>query len=196
MFYDEMLQKIKIEQDQQKQKELDVKKELHVRRAERARDILKVDRDSVSDEKYVCTFDLQKALPYPKLSTSTVYYKQNMYVYNFGIHCFNSSTGYMYVLDKTEGGRGSQDLSACIRKHLLENARTYKHIVLFSDSCTGQNRNIKMALTLLKLAQQPDLKIETIDLKLLVSGHSFLPNDTEFGIIERESRKSQFHIHA
>lgn len=49
-----------------------------------------------------------------------------------------------------------------------------------------------MALTLLKLAQQPDLKIETIDLKFLVSGHSFLPNDTEFGIIERESRKSQF----
>lgn len=98
----------------------------------------------------------------------------------------------MYVWDETEGGRSSQDLAGCIHKHLLEKARTYRHIVLFSDSCTGQNRSIKMALTLLKLAQQTDLKIETIDLKFLVFGQSFLPNNTEFGFIERGSKKSQF----
>lgn len=70
-----------------------------------------------------------------------------------------------------------------------EHARTFKQVVLFSDSCTGQNRNIKTSLTLLKLVQDPLLDMETIDLKFMIPGHSFLPNDTEFGIIERASKK-------
>lgn len=45
---------------------------------------------------------------------------------------------------------------------------------------------------MLKLVQEPKLQVETIDFKFMVSGHSFLPNDTDFGVIERESRKHQF----
>lgn len=60
--------------------------------------------------------------------------------------------------------------------------------MLFSThSCTGQNRNIKVAATFMNLVQDPQTKIEIIDHKFLVSGHSFLPNDRDFGVIE--SRK-------
>ena len=44
---------------------------------------------------------------------------------------------------------------------------------------------------LIKLIQDPAMAVETIDLKLLVSGHSFLPNDSEFGVIESSSKKIQ-----
>lgn len=76
---------------------------MHLCKAEAAREALKADRESASEDKNVSTFDLQKALPFPKLSTSVAYYKRNLYVYNFGIHSFNNATGYMYAWDEIDG---------------------------------------------------------------------------------------------
>lgn len=188
---DELKIQMLVAKNDEQRRKLDIQKKLHLASADQARAALKADQLKASEEIYVCTFDLQKALAFPKLSTSVAYYKRNLYVYNFGIHSFNARTGFMYVWDETEGGRGSQDVSSCIVKHLKEHASTHKNIVFFSDSCTGQNRNIKMSLTLLKLVHDPALAAETIDLKFMVSGHSFLPNDSEFGVIESSSKKHQ-----
>lgn len=49
-----------------------------------------------------------------------------------------------------------------------------------------------MSLSLLKLVQDPNMAVDIIDLKFLVSGHSFLPNDTDFGVIEKSSRKCPY----
>lgn len=45
-----------------------------------------------------------------------------MYVYNFSLYIFNDCKGDMYVYDETEGGRGAEDVSSCIVKHLKEKA--------------------------------------------------------------------------
>ena len=56
-------------------------------------------------------------------------------------------------------------------------------LILLSDSCGGQNRNIKVVLMLKSiLASHPNL--QTIYLKSLVPGHTFLLNDSDFGDIE------------
>jgi hypothetical protein len=47
-----------------------------------------------------------------------------------------------------------------------------------------------MALTWLKIVQSFDNNIEIIDHKFLISGHSFLPNDRDFGLIEMKIRKT------
>ena len=36
--------------------------------------------------------------------------------------------------------------------------------------------------------------IETVDHKFLVSGHSYLPNDADFGVIERATKKSALYV--
>ncbi|KAJ4425390.1 hypothetical protein ANN_28005, partial [Periplaneta americana] len=69
-------------------KALKVEKDLHLASVEQARGSMRSDEGNACNEMYVATFDLQKALPFPKLTTSTAYYKRNMYVYNFGIHSF------------------------------------------------------------------------------------------------------------
>lgn len=51
-----------------------------------------------------------------------------------------------------------------------------------------------MYLTLLKLVNSTDLTAETTDHKFMVSGHSFLPNDAHFGMIEAASRRRE-HIY-
>jgi hypothetical protein len=90
--------------------------------------------------------------------------------------------------------RGSQDIATVVKKHLKDNAFNHKHILLYSDRCCGQNINIKMLLTLLKLVHDPDILANIIDHRFMVSGHLFLSNDSEFGLIESASKKVQ-HIY-
>ena len=55
---------------------------------------------------------------------------------------------------------------------------------MWSDACTGQNRNIKLPLYLMKFIQNNNNNVEIVDHKFMVSGHSYLPNDSDFGSIE------------
>lgn len=43
----------------------------------------------------------------------------------------------------------------------------------------------------MKLVQSTEIKAESIDMKFLVSGHSYLPNDSDFAIIESCAKKNQ-----
>lgn len=62
---------------------------------------------------------------------------------------------------------------------------------MYTVACTGQNRNIKTVLSLLKLVQSTEIKANSIQIKFLVSGHSYLPNDWDFAVIESHARKIQ-----
>jgi hypothetical protein len=188
---DSLQLKIKHPASEQSKQESQTEKQLHLAKAAQARDSLRTDKQLANEDLYVFTFDLQKALPFPKLTTSTAYYKRNMYVYNLGCHAFNNNVGFMYMWDETKGSRGSQEISSCVTKHLKLNASTNKHIVMYTDCCAGQNRNIKMALSMLQLVEDQTMAVDTIDHKFLVSGHSFLPNDADFGVIESHAKKLQ-----
>ena len=85
----------------------------HLKSAEKARQSLKDDNEKAKDnpsEYYGFTFDLQKPLPYPKLSVSVAYYKRNMYVYNLEFHNFHNNNAKMYTWDETIASRGSQEV--------------------------------------------------------------------------------------
>lgn len=92
----------------------------------------------------------------------------------------------MYVWDEITASRGAQEIGSCIRKHILSNTPNANHIIAYSDACGGQNRNFKQCLFWLKLLQ--DTNINVIDHKFMVSGHSFLPNDRDFGQIEQYAK--------
>ncbi|XP_065172713.1 uncharacterized protein, partial [Atheta coriaria] len=83
--------------------------------------------------------------------------------------------------DETIASRGAQEVVSCILKH-IKKLRSEKHIIAYSDMCTGQNRNIKVALMWLKIVQALTNNVEIIDHKFLISGHSFLPNDRDFAV--------------
>lgn len=177
-------------------RQFEVEHEVHLRKAELARTSMKNDTEKAQsdDSYYALTFDLEKALAFPKLTTSIAYYKRNMYIYNLGCHELSSGLGYMYGWDEVTASRGSQEISACVKKHIELRAANSKHVVLYSDSCTGQNRNWNFALALLQLVQSENNSIEIIDHKFMVSGHSFLPNDSDFGSIETHSKDKHIYV--
>lgn len=189
---DRYKQLLDAEENAENKSRLKTQHEVHLAKAEKARSCLKIDSERAKDHTEVgtLTVDLQKALPFPKLSVSEAYYRRNMYCYNFGIHDMNSNVGYMYVWDETMASRGSQEIASCLKKHIFQHPK--KQIIIYSDTCTGQNRNIKVSLTLLKLTQETE--VEVIDHKFLVSGHSYLPNDSDFGVIEQASRNKTIYV--
>lgn len=147
---DRYKQLIQVETDEETKRKLE-EHNTHLDNAEKARENLRKDtlRAKNMDDFYLITVDLQKALLFPTLTVSEAYYRRNMYCYNFGVHDCAKDLAYMYVWDEVEGSRGSQEIATCLRKHLQYAVRpNVKQVVIYSDACTGQNRNIKLSLSL------------------------------------------------
>ena len=115
--------------------------DVHLKNAKLARKALQEDKILATEnpERYFAfSFDLQKALPYPKLSVSITYYKPNMYVLNEGFHNNHDGKVFMYVWDKITASRGLQEIPSCCLRH-LQNVTTQNHVIAYSDMSTGQN---------------------------------------------------------
>lgn len=59
---------------------------------------------------------------------------------------------------------------------------------MYSDQCGGQNRNIKMSVLCKYIISSNENPVEEIDHKFLVSGHSYLSCDQDFGLIEKQKK--------
>lgn len=79
--------------------------------------------------------------------------------FTLGCHELSSKLGFMYCWDEVNGSKGSQEIAACLLKHIEARARLANHVVMYSDTCTGQNRNWKTDITLMKLVQSEDNNI-------------------------------------
>ncbi|GFV43604.1 uncharacterized protein TNCV_2679061 [Trichonephila clavipes] len=108
---------IKIESsDSEEMRMAKIEKNVHLQKAEQARSHMVADRRAASEDIFVFSFDLEKALPFPKLTTSIAYYRRKLYVYNFGCHDFIKDISHMFVWSETEGSRGYQEISSCLVK--------------------------------------------------------------------------------
>ena len=148
------------EQSDQKKAE----KELHLRKAEAAKEGYSKDCSNAREDSDVTTFcfDIQKTLPTPVLTTGLVYYKRQMWTYNMGIHDAKTNQGHMYCWNESQGSRGPNEVDLGLLKHIQQNP-TGKHIKAYADTCGGQNCNIKMVVFWLYILQREDFNIETTD---------------------------------
>lgn len=159
---------------------------LHHRKVESTREEMKRDVSAAKQgDCTVLTFDLQKTFSLPKVPTGVVYYKRQLSLYNLGVHDCDTDQGTMYLWNECVGGRGPDEIGSCLLKHLGNNPTKTK-IILWSDSCGGQNRNFKLVSLLMRLVQDPTNHIQEVVQKFHIPGHSFLPNDTDFGHIEKK----------
>ena len=170
--------------------------DLHKAKAERAYQSLKEDIAlSQSDQNWdLLTFDLEQALATPILTTSVVFYKRQLWTYNLGIHNGRTGCACMHTWHEGLASRGSNEVASCLMKHLREMNSEAGNLVLYSDSCGGQNRNIGMVCTLMYIVASSEFSYKSIDHKFMVSGHSYLPNDRDFSSIETSKRKRS-HIY-
>lgn len=168
-------------------------KNSHLELAEGAQEVKKKDMEAAARKPELETlcFDLEKTLPLPQIPTNLVYYKRQLCVYNLGIHSGKQKTGHCFVWVEGEAGRGAQEVGSCLRKFILEEVKEgVTELILWSDSCGGQNRNVKMVL-MMKSVMELHPSLEKVTMKYLHPGHSFLPNDSDFGDIESALKYQQ-----
>ena len=162
----------------------------HKKKAESAFTLLhqfsKHSSENPNDVHVIC-FDLQQALPTPKLSTGPAFYKRKLWTYNLCVHNSGSNKATMFVWPETIAGRGANEIASCLLHYFNNTTIEAKILVVFSDNCSGQNKNF----TILSLWQYLVAigKFEEILHIFPVSGHTMMPCDRDFGDIERVMRK-------
>ena len=173
--------------------ELEEERKSHWDQAAALRDQMKHDFETGKNEDRVqgICYDLEKVFTLPKAPSNVFYYTRNLNVYNLGIHDGRRDKGFFYVWVENEAGRGAREIASCLTKflgtHLQDKA---EELILWSDSCGGQNRNYIMCLMLHHfLAKQITLK--RICLRFLQSGHSYNICDTDFASVETAIRQKQ-----
>lgn len=76
---------------------------------------------------------------------------------------------------------------ALCKTHFVE---TIDSVHLFADGCGGQNKNIIMTTMIsVWLQTKAPQHIKSISLKFPMVGHSFIPPDRVFGMIEKKVKK-------
>ncbi|KAJ8049014.1 hypothetical protein HOLleu_01555 [Holothuria leucospilota] len=165
--------------------------EAHKEREKESMEEKEADKRRVKEDDsfHSVTFDLQALLSTPYAGDSQIYYRRKLSVYNFTVYANDSGKGQCYLWDETEGGRGPNEIGSALLDYMSNLPQTVAHFSSFSDTCGGQNRNQFIAAAMLYAVQKlPNL--QTIHLKYMESGHSYLEVDSMHATIEK-ARKHQ-----
>ncbi|CAH1983743.1 unnamed protein product [Acanthoscelides obtectus] len=170
-----------------------IQKEIHLRKAEQARsaknDVKKLGKDNPNTVNAIC-FDLEKTLPTPVLTCSKVFYLRQLWTYNFAIHNLANDQASMFMWHEGEASRGSQEIGSCLLRYVQQLPNSVEHIIAFSDNAGGQNKNNNIIKFWRHIVQTTS--ICRIDHKFLISGHSYMECDQDFGLIEKSKKKNQY----
>ena len=70
--------------------------------------------------------------------------------------------------------RGSHEVGLCILAHLKEMETSAAKLIVYSDACGGQNRNIYQVCMWLHIVSSNNYTFTRVDHKFMVSGHSYV----------------------
>ena len=182
--------KFKMLLDVSPSREMEAEREIHLHKAEKVRAKLNSLKETTSSCNLCFTFDLQKTLITPSISTGVAYYKRQLATYNLGIHNLANNDATMFMWHEGLASRGASEIGSCIWKFVCDKVQEgATNITAFCDSCGGQNRNFKIASLLCHCVTT--LPVESFTVFYMQSGHSFLPNDADFGVIEKAKKSGK-----
>lgn len=185
-------------QNNKERNKIEVQSMLHHFKADQAYKSLKQDEEiAKTDPNYiVLCIDLQQVLFCPTLTHSSMYYQRQLASYNCAINDIGKNSVTFFWWNETIAKRGSAEIASCILKYFdsyWENrGNSEKKLIFWSDRCVGQNNN-KRVLALYKYFVTCGIFSE-VHQKFLSSGHSFLPCDRDFALIEKQKRLSKVSV--
>lgn len=95
-----------------------------------------------------------------------------------------------FVYHEGEGGKGANDVCSML-KYYIDNLipEEVENLYIFGDNCAGQNKNNTLIRFIMALTESKRFK--SVTLYFPQRGHSFMPNDRDFGLIKKKLNKTE-----
>ncbi|CAH2088951.1 unnamed protein product [Euphydryas editha] len=189
----ELKEKIKMEKDEDKKNKFMTEKRVHSLRAKSFFDNL---RDNMPGLKII-SFDFQKNIPLPKVPDQSCYYSRQLYFYNLAVVEGHSNMPlikervFSYYCTEDEFSKNANLVASAVYDRLCKtNKIGISRIRLVADGCGGQNKNsILIGMCCKWLLDNGNIK--SLEVIFPVTGHSFMPADRFFGVVEKKLRKME-----
>ncbi|CAH1113763.1 unnamed protein product [Psylliodes chrysocephalus] len=140
-----------------------------------------------SNTEAIC-MDFAKNLQVPNIPTNDIYYKRQLSVYAFNVHVLSTSGSYFYVYSECEGKKGSDDVCSLLHNFIYSHLDPeVKHLKIFCDSCSGQQKNFTFFRVLHNLVNN-EKRLESVVVTFPIRGHSYMECDKNFGLVNQKSR--------
>ena len=174
---------------------LQSQKEDHLRQAENFYASLRTNTHLAKLNAHIATvtFDFQQNLPLPHIPVGEVFYMRQLWLYVFGVHECGSNRAVMYSWPEFIAGKGSNEVVSCLDNFFCSLPKEVTSLYLYSDGCPGQNKNSTVMQYFFTLVCTGRYKL--IQHYFPVRGHSFLPNDRDFGRTEAKKKGTRGCIH-
>jgi hypothetical protein len=165
----------------------------HIKRKKEAQDSKTLDKEECRNGKLkVITMDLQSLLLCPKLEASCMFYKTKLCCHNFTIFDLSSKSVMNYFWNETAADLGASTFANCIIDYLENIDLTgIEKVILYSDGCTYQNRNVTLSCALLRFAVTHNIEIEQ---KYLEKGHTYMECDSVHAAVGRKIKNKDIYI--
>ena len=130
--------------------------EMHIDRKEKARLTKAEHKEKCKSDKTIAAiaFDLEQVLLCPKLNVSSLYYKRKLSVYNLTTYNLDDRSVNCYLWHEAVGGRASSEIASCINNFIQSLSQSVRHLVMFSGTCGGQNRNKNFSAMCLRAVKE------------------------------------------
>ncbi|XP_075154227.1 uncharacterized protein LOC142238677 [Haematobia irritans] len=138
--------------------------------------------------------DMQAVKLIPQTNASASYYKMKLQVHNFTIYNIISHESDNYIWDESEGNLVASTFTTCIIKHLkncILQSPDINHIIIYSDGCFYQNRNVILSNALISLCINKNI---TIEHKYLIVGHTQMECDSTHSLIQRKINNKKINL--
>lgn len=179
------------ESDEDKRR-IKTEKELHLRQAEAFYTALREKSTLAKENECIETIciDYQQNLELPKVPSSDVFYSRQLWEYSFCIHVASTHKSFFYMYNESVGRKGQNEVVSFLN-HFINNALdgNVTDLYVFSDNCSAQNKNNTIMQYYFTLIDTGKLKF--IQHSFPEPGHSFLPCDRSFGVVEIQKRKHE-----
>ena len=187
---DELSVRIRNESSAETKRQLEQELSLHHRKAEIFYESLRQCTKLAVENENVATicFDFQKNMPLPKLSVNEIYYMRQLWLFNFGVHNCKDKSASMYCWDEPTAKRGANEVVSCLHHYFTQLPEVVDTLYLFPDGCGGQNKNSIVMCFLYSLVKLGRFRL--IVHTFPIRGHSFLPCDRDFALIEKLAVKN------
>ena len=187
--------KIQIESEKNPEKKVSYERERGVHHAKADKfytDLKSITQTAQEDDtvEAIC-FDYQQNLPVPVLPVGEIFYKRQIWVFNQCFFSCKTGKSKMFMYDEATAKKGANETISFLKyyiDHFVHPA--VKTLYLFSDNCIGQNKNTTMVQFLSSLAISG--RFTTIYHRFPERGHSYLPCDRNFAVVEKQKRNVSY----